>query len=830
MHLTRAPALRLGRHVVVLIAAATALAAGCRREAPAALPEAPGLSVVLISLDTTRADRLGCYGYERIRTPNIDLLAAEGTLFEYCITTAPITLPAHASLMTGVYPFVHQVRDNGIFRLHEDNRTLPAIMSEAGYHTHAEVAAYVLNREFGLDNGFESYEDVRARPGVDAGLSGVERSAESVSDNAVAWLRANRDARFLLFLHYFDPHMPYTPPPRFLQQYDDPYLAEIAYVDEQVGRVLDALREIGREHDTLVVLTGDHGEGLGEHQELTHAFYVYDSTLRVPLIFRAPGRIPAGQRVAAQVSLVDVAPTILALLGLPPLKPVQGSDLRPMLGDPRLDPGRPAYAETFYPRYNLGYSQLRAWRADGWKYIHAPRPELYHVAQDPGEQTDLAAAEPQRVAAMRQALYDYVRAAPQVVSPAATGRVLSAEDEARLAALGYLGGAAHDVDDDGDEEALLEPSGANPRDHAAELEMMARVMAIVEQGDPVRSEQALRRLLERAPEDKPGFAWAFGNLAGILAQRGAYAESLPYFEKSLRANPRDGQMQTNYGVALLGARRIDDAVRELARSVTLEPVRATSFLYFALALVAADEIDDALVQFEQAVALDPPLGSAFAAQAATFEPAAATRPAAHDRALQLAAIAAAQGMHNIALRLYEAWLAEHPDDAVVLALAGESQAISGALEAAAERLGRAVELAPEFVRAWDFLGTALRSLGRVDEALSAFRRGMELMPENPSIANELAWIYATSPDESVRDGAEAVRLAEIARRTAGDENASVLDTYAAALAEAGRFEEAVQAMDLAIAAAERLAAPDFVEQLRARRALYESGQPYREPE
>ena len=320
-------------------AGAVLVSLGCeQRNAERGARPARDLNVLLISIDTLRADHLGCYGHPVIRTPNIDRIAAEGTLFEQCTTPAPITLPAHTSLMTGTYPFTHGVRDNARFHVHEDNVTLAEVLRDAGYVTGAQIAAYVLNREFGLDQGFDTYEDVetarRTRlAATDPAAS--ERKAEVVCDGACGWLREHVGDRFFLFVHFFDPHSAYDPPGRFAAQYKNRYLGEIGYVDEQIGRLLGVLDELDLTRRTLLILTADHGEGLGEHGEDTHAHYVYDATLSVPLIFRCAGLVPAGRRVGAQVRLVDVAPTVPAMLGLPPLRDADGASLLPLLSGDR---------------------------------------------------------------------------------------------------------------------------------------------------------------------------------------------------------------------------------------------------------------------------------------------------------------------------------------------------------------------------------------------------------------------------------------------------------------------------------------------------------------
>lgn len=566
-----------------------------------------GLNVILISIDTTRADYLACYGHPSIRTPHIDRLAAEGTLFTQCTTAAPVTLPSHTSMLTGTYPFVHKVRDNGTFRLHADNLTLAEALGAAGYATAAQVGAFVMNHEFGLDQGFADYRDVGfTAPGAPSQRAGTEITAEQVTDGAIRLLGRVAEQRFLLFVHYFDPHRPYQAPQRFAAQYIDPYAAEIAYADEQIGRLRAAIEEVGIDDRTLVVLTSDHGEGLGQHQESSHAYFVYESTLAVPLIFWCPGRIPAGARVAAQVRVIDIAPTILGLLGLPGLPDAQGVDLSPLISGEAADLGLDAYAETFYTKYNLGFSQLRSLRSGEWKYIHAPRPELYHLADDPQELNDLASVQPERVAEMRARLRALIEAAPRVVRTDQARRQASPQDLRRLESLGYVGGTpASQPDDSDDELALLEPAGPNPMEHVREIQLTTRAVGLAQTGQYVKIEEAIRALLAEFGERSRSFVWAHAHLAGALAAQGKLEEALEHFEAAVQGRPEDGQMHTMKGIVLQALGRTDEAQAAFERALTLEPVFAVMHLNLAAVLARSGQVAEATEQYRLAIEKDP---------------------------------------------------------------------------------------------------------------------------------------------------------------------------------------------------------------------------------
>jgi arylsulfatase A-like enzyme len=372
---------------------AAALACGCGAE-----PR----SVLLVTIDTLRADHVGAYGYAAARTPTLDRLAAAGVRFEQAVSPAPITLVSHASLLTGKIPPRHGVRDNGAYRLRDEHVTLPERLRQAGFATGAFVGAYVLDAAFGLAQGFDVYDD--RMTGERSGSIGyAERSAAAVADAASAWIRElPPEQSFFAWIHFYDPHANYTPPPGFAAAFPGrPYDGEIAYADFHLGRVLEALASRPEHAETLVVVTSDHGESLGEHGEPTHTHFVYDATQRVPLILSGPG-VPRGAVVASQVRLIDVAPTVLDLLRLPPLEGTQGVSLVPVMRSGAAPPAD-AYVETLAPR-NMGWSPLVGLRSGGWKYIRAPRPELYELSEDPGERVNRISERSDEAARLRERL------------------------------------------------------------------------------------------------------------------------------------------------------------------------------------------------------------------------------------------------------------------------------------------------------------------------------------------------------------------------------------------------------------------------------------------
>ena len=567
-------------------------------------------NLLMLSLDTTRADHLGAYGHPEIETPRIDSLAEEGALFEHCAAPVPLTVPSHASLMTGTFPMVHGVRDNGQFRLPEESHTLAEVLSRNGYSTAAHVAVFVLNSPSGLAQGFDSYTDTTAMaapddPGSDVPLSRRntnELRADVVADAAIETLRGLADQPFFLFVHFFDPHSPYEPPPGFREPYESTtdddrvvdYLGEIAYVDQQVGRILDELDVLGLSDRTAVLLTADHGEAFGEHDETGHSYFVYDTTMRVPLLLRYPPAVPAGLRVSHQVRNVDVLPTLLELFDLPPPEGVQGRSLVPYLAEPGSDLGLVAYVETLAPFLDYRYSPLRGIRDGRWKYILAPTPELYDLVVDPGETENVHDREPEVVARMRATLEELIRSSQPVTDVLA--QAPDQEEVARLQELGY-GGGSEDLSD----LAGLEPTGADPKDRIQQMSLAATALRVFHDRNYPTAERMYATLLQsdpdntlflgkhadcllalgRVPEAEAQYVrlieldadnvGALQRLARSSAARGDLPVAAGYLEQVVRIRPQDPAALLEYGRTLMQTRDLTGAIEAIESARALDP-------------------------------------------------------------------------------------------------------------------------------------------------------------------------------------------------------------------------------------------------------------------
>jgi choline-sulfatase len=535
-------------------------------------PEEPPLSVLLITIDTLRADRLGAYGDSRARTPALDGLARQGVVFERAYTPVPITLPAHATLMTGLLPPAHGVRGNGTFALGPGIKTLAEALKGSGRKTGAFIGGFPLSRRFGLARGFDEYDDATAKAqGVNYDFA--ERRARDVVEAAASWL-ARTPGPVFAWVHLFDPHAPYDPPSEFRR--DDPYRDEIAAVDAAVSRLLSAWD--GRPGRSVVAATSDHGEAFGEHGEWSHSLFVYDTTLQVPLIVRGPGFAP-GARSAVSVGLEDIAATLLQAAG------VAASGVPGLSLAQALEPGardRVLYAETLAPRLDFGWSELRAHREDGVKWIRAPKPELYAVASDPGEEKNLFAAEPSRARALDRAL----SATLERTGEKNASRAPDAETSERLRSLGYVQGPGG------------KGSGADPKDRAEVARKIAGATGpFTDWADAIR---VYRELVALDPEN-PLLNLRLGD---ALLRSGKAAASLAPFARVVKASPLSPDPFVGYATALAQLGRLKDARRILEQGALVDP--SSGQIHYNLGEIARVEgrLDDARRAYDAALA-DP---------------------------------------------------------------------------------------------------------------------------------------------------------------------------------------------------------------------------------
>lgn len=673
------------RSIGTLAVAACLAALGCRGPAgersAAGTPSAAArpTSVLLVTIDTLRADRVGV-GI----TPTLDALASRGIRFTHARTVAPLTLPAHVSLMTGVIPPVHGVRENGTYRFDGSRPTLARLLQTAGFQTAAFVGAYVLDRRFGLNDGFETYDDQIQRDPQAATRLEAERKGEVVASRAIEWLKRRRQSAsgsprpFFLWVHFWDPHAPYTPPPEFLQKAGgDAYNGEVAYADAQVARLLETLDEGGDRGRTLIVVAGDHGESLGEHNERTHGMLLYEAVLRVPLIVSAPGVKPAVR--PEPVSLLDVAPTVLSSLRLGAADGMRGVDL--LASAPPRD--REFYAETEYPRV-AGWSRLYSLVGERWKVIRSTASELYDLDRDPGERRNEIGGREVTAAAMIARLNE-ARLPAQGASSG--GDRIAPEVAERLRALGYVASSP---------EPAREAQAPNPAD-------VIRAWGTFEDGLAALSARQFGRasdLLKGLVRAYPDAAIFQSTYARALQESGDLMGALAVDRQAVARHPGDATLLHELAVAAHEAGRRDEALRAEQAALAIDPRDPAAQNGLGLLYADRRQFADAAAAFERAVASDPTSSSYWT---------------------NLGNARRDSGAPGPAEQAYRHALQTDPRNADAANGLGVLLVQSGRPAEAIPWFERALERAADFYEARLNLGIANQEAGRSDAAAAAYR-------------------------------------------------------------------------------------------------------------
>lgn len=616
-------------------------------------------NVLVIIIDTLRADYLGCYGADTGATPNMDRLAAGGAMFSQCVTSVPVTLPSISTILTSTYPPYHGVRDNGVFTLDQSLITLPEVFHDAGYATGAVVGAYVVSEGTGIEQGFDYFDsefsgdyarESSLEPGRARKTAKTQRRADEVTLRAAEWMKSSRRPFFML-VHYFDPHSPYDPPPAFGRRFSQSvYLGEVAFCDSEFGRLMDAAEDVSGQSGLITALVADHGEGLGEHGEEQHGYFIYDSTLLVPFIVSYDGVIPPGLDIDRQTSTVDLAPTALDLAGLAIPHLWQGTSLAgeisprgrsPSNADSRGNASgdgqeRPSYLETYRTRFSYSWSELVGIRYNGWKFIRAPKPELYNLSTDPRELENLYALEPDQVALMESAL-DELSAA--VEGPFVNRGPTEDIDEVavqKLKALGYV------------MPGKTRPSGPlpDPKDMVNKLNLRfeaarcaEEARGLIARGDIEGAEEKLLAALELDPKS----AVSHHDLGLIYWERGDREEGLRLLEEAVSLDGSSAAPHLNLGIAYMSLGRHRDAIEEFKTGVSLNPDDLAARYKYAKALETAGNLQAALDQYYECLTRNPGM-----------------RIAQYDAAV----ILARTGRPAEARRMLEALIADNPADRV----------------------------------------------------------------------------------------------------------------------------------------------------------------------
>jgi arylsulfatase A-like enzyme/tetratricopeptide (TPR) repeat protein len=559
-------------------------------------------NVVLVTLDTTRADHLGCYGYRDAKTPNLDALARAGVLFEQAAAVAPLTLPAHSSILTGMYPTYHGVRVNGNTALGQAQTTIAEALSEKGYRTAAFIAAFVLDGRWGLNQGFETYDDhfdMKKYKHLD--LAGVQRPGNEVMDAALGWLETHQQGPFFAWIHLYDPHSPYAPPEPFASEFGGHgpaglYDGEIAFADAQVGRLVSWLRGSGLDRKTALVVMGDHGEGLGSHGEGTHGYFVYDYAMHVPLLIAAPFEDLAGVRVGSQVSAVDVFPTVLDLCGLEAPARVHGRSLVPLMLRPGTEVEGFAYGESMTPNLQFGWSPLHSLRTGHYKLIEAPRPELYDLSIDKDETTNVLASHPDVAEQLKQRL-EQLMAETSRGAPEPEAANLDKETLESLAALGYIGAPV------GPKTSAPGKPLADPKDKLGPFSTVQRAGELIVEDKYAEAAEALESALREEPE-MPQARLMLGTSYSELGRTG---EAKAQFDLVLKDDPKSVQALIGLASLLRDEGKTDDVIALCKRTISLDERNNQAYALLGQVYAARSQPEEALPYFEKAVEIQPKL-------------------------------------------------------------------------------------------------------------------------------------------------------------------------------------------------------------------------------
>ena len=636
------------------------------------------LNILLITLDTTRADRLGSYGYAKAKTPNLDSLARNGARFENVYCQVPLTLPSHCSIMTGTYPFSHGVRDNGTYELGPDQVTMAEVLKGKGYQTAAVVASFSVDSRFGLAQGFDFYDD-DIQPGLPFKPMNSERKADEVVKSFSTWMDKAGGEPFFAWVHFFDPHLPYQPPSPYGEEFaGDPYDGEVAYMDACVGKVLEKLRGKNLLGRTLIIAAGDHGEAFGEKVETGHGLFLYDDTMRVPLIFYSENRIPPGKVIRSRVRLIDLFPSIMDMLGLTQPEKIQGTSLVPYIeGRKRGD--LESYIESFYPRNYFGWSELVGLVKDDWKYIRAPKPELYNLKADPGELTNSFASSGRAASSMNARLEELIKASAGLA--AAKGRTLTAEEEERLRSLGYTSFAG----------AGAKSEYPDPKDKLDLLKLIQQAQGCDFEGKYEESVDIYKQIIPLIPDA----ASSYVGLALAQARLKRFDEAIQALQLGIARIPNSIVLLSRLGHSYLVTGRLEEAYKTMAEVLKLNPKYVEALTVSAGVMDTFGRLEEARGFYERALAIEP--RSLFLR-------------------MSYAMNLASSGLIDRAIDVYQKLCEDYPEDAALRQYLGIAQGMKGDYASAIENLKQAVSLRPT-PTAYFNLAVAYRNTGDLREAV-----------------------------------------------------------------------------------------------------------------
>lgn len=691
------------------------------------------LNVILFTLDTQRADFISAYEKGKAETPNIDEVAEEGVLFETCIAQTPLTLPSHTSILSGTYPLYHQVRDNGGFLVPDSLEMVSEILQKHGFTTSAFIASYVLHSKWGINQGFDTYSD-----GFDLSkykqisLGNVQKRADEVLGDAQKWLSENKDKKFFTWVHLYDPHTPYDPPSPFKERFPErPYRGEVEYMDHQLGLFFDFLKKEGLYDKCLIILAGDHGESLGQHGEKTHGFFIYEATIRVPLIIRAPFEFPT-QKIGTFAELIDLAPTILDAMDIPIPSSYQGESLLGLMLGTKEREKKVAYAESYYPRLHYGWSELKAlYHNKNWKYILAPRDELYDLQKDPREKDNQSLKRSAQAKRAKTRLEVFIKKESQDARKPGETAKMDKGDLQKLAALGYLTtfvnttgktdlpdpkGKVHVFNDLADARDFIDKKQYDDAIRILETiidENPQIVDGILQLGNVYSKKNMQEEALTcfyRVLEQKPDYHAAMVNVINALIRLGRFEKGLEEANRFIKAFPSDHSLHNEMGTIYFLQRNYDKALEVFNKSVELERINAQAFNMIGGINVIKKDLQRAESLLNKAKSINPVLRRLF---------------------FNLARLEEARGNIDKAIAYYKMELDSYPEAyKAAYNLAEELRKRGQALEAV-DYYKKAIEANPRFNIPYFMIAKYYYDTqSNIEEAVALCEKGVDVKPFN----------------------------------------------------------------------------------------------------
>jgi len=707
-----------------------------KRPSFSSLKEGKEFNYILITVDTLRADHIHCYGFPTIETPFMDLFASKGIKFEKCIAQTPLTLPSHTSILTGTHPLFHGVRDNGGFLVPQELVTLAEIFKERGYETSAFVAAYVLDSKWGLNQGFDYYFDKFDLSRFQKiSLGSVQRPANELMDEALSWLEEKKEEKFFTWIHLYDPHTPYEPPPPYDKKYPGhPYVGEIAFTDAQLGRLWEFLQNNKLVENSFLIFASDHGESLGEHRESSHGFFVYQEGIHVPLIFITPFEKLHGISSSRIVSLVDIMPTVLEMAEIPVPTQVQGESLIPLFFQPEKSHSY-AYAETFYPRFHYGWSELISLQNDRYKLIIAPDMELYDLIKDPDEKENLASSHKKVLAELKTEADNFIEKYSENALEI-DYRKIDEDTREKLAALGYIGAFT-------DSSKLKGKKLANPKEKIVVFNSLSRAR---EMGLEGKVDEAVK-IIKGIITDDPDIIDAYFALGNIYFKHGNHNEAIAYFQESLERRPDDTFTVINIANAYRRMGKYEEAETFVLNH--LEKGISDSQLYFILGgiKVLQKKDDEAIKYYHQCLSLNPSSASSHNALAAIYlhkddllnaekhiNSVLELNPKLINANYHLAQLLEKKGELTEAAEAYRKELEYSPNHFKSSFNMSRLYRIFGQEEEELKYLQKTIEINPDFPLSYFYLARIYLNRGeKFEEAIELVKKGIELKPEKKDL-------------------------------------------------------------------------------------------------